>query len=186
MSSDPIKKSSNKFNIPSDIASKYNYLYKMYKAAASNTQLDYLGIDDQETFEGLFDSSGVEILIEGLNDKKKQLEFMEKSGITHKEKFVVPSDIAMKYNDLYEMYKANVSEEKLKQDGINNLDDFTGLLSKVQGIHLLLDELPEEKQSEFMKTSGIKKYSDGGRNRKRRSKKRRGNRRKSTRRRSRR
>ena len=100
--------------------------------------------------------------------------------------FLVPKEIESKYNDLYEMYKANVSEEKLKQDGITNLDDFTGLLSKDQGINLLLYELPEGKQMEFMRMSGIKKYSGGGRNRKRRSKKRRGNRRKSTRRRSRR
>ena len=108
---------------------------------------------------------------------------MKTSGILYTEKLVVPNDIASKYNKLYEMYQA---EKKLKQDGINDPDDFKGLLSNVQGIHLLLDELTTEKQLEFIRISGIKRYSGGGRNRKRRSKKRRGNRRKSTRRRSRR
>ena len=100
--------------------------------------------------------------------------------------FIVPKEIESKYNDLYEMYKANVSEETLKRDGIYNIDDFTGLLSNDEGIQSLLDELTTEKQLEFMRISGIKRYLPGGKNRKRRSKKRRGNRRKSTRRRSRR
>lgn len=185
MSSDPIQTSYKKFHVPLDIESKFNDLYEMYIAAASEEKLKELGIDGQEIFQVMFETDeGVEILLEGLEDKIKQLKFLITSGITYTEKFVVPSDIASKYTDLYEMYKA---EKKLKQDGINNLDDFTGLLSKDQGIHLLLEGLDnKKKQLEFMRISGIKRYSGGGRNRKRRSKKRRGNRRKSTRRRSRR
>ena len=176
-----------KFYVPLDIESKFNDLYKIYVVEAPKEKLDKLGIDGQKIFQVMFETDeGVEILLEGLDNKIKQLKFLITSGITYTEKFVVPSDIASKYTDLYEMYKANVSEDKLKQDGINDPDDFTGLLSNDQGIHLLLDELTTEKQLEFMKTSGIKIYSGGGRNRKRRSKKRRGNRRKSTRRRSRR
>jgi hypothetical protein len=173
-----------KFHVPLDIKSKFNDLYEIYVAKAPKEKLDELGIDGQNIFQVMFENDeGVEILLEGLDNKKKQLEFMKTSGILYTEKLVVPNDIASKYTDLYEMYQA---EKKLKQDGINDPDDFKGLLSNVQGIHLLLDELNEENKIKFMKTSGIKSYSVGGRNRKRRSKKRRGNRRKSTRRRSRR
>ena len=90
------------------------------------------------------------------------------------------------YNELYEMYKTNVSEEILANFGINDLDDFKAMFGDDEGIQSLLDKLTTEKQLEFMQKSGIKKYSTAGRNKKRRSKKRRGNRRKSTRRRSRR
>ena len=101
-------------------------------------------------------------------------------------KFMVPNDIASKYNILYEMYKANVTEETLQQDGIEDLDGFKDMFIDDQFIELLLYKLPPNKKKEFMKISGIKQYSAGGRNKKLRSKKRRGNRRKSTRRRSRR
>ena len=100
MSSDPIKKSSNKFNVPPDIESKFNDLYKFYKDAASKDKLDELGINDQDTFEGLFsDDEGVEILLEGLEDETnqvtqvlpkqynlRQIQFMETSGITQNKK----------------------------------------------------------------------------------------------------
>lgn len=102
-------------------------------------------------------------------------------------KFNVPSDIKDKFDELYKLYKDAASTKKLVELGIYNLDDFTGLFYDDEGVEILLEGLDnEQKQLNFLKTSGIKTYSGGGRNRKRRSKKRRGNRRKSTRRRSRR
>jgi hypothetical protein len=74
----------------------------------------------------------------------------------------------------------------LDEDGIEDIKDFKMMFTADEGIEKLLGRLNKEQQGKFMETSGIKDYSYGGRNKKRRSKKRRGNRRKSTRRRSRR